>query len=1111
MEEQNLASSIMSDIITHMKYARYLPVEHRREAYVEIIDRNKAMHIKKFPHLKDEIEEAYKLVYEKKILPSMRSLQFSGKAVEVNNLRLYNCSYTPMNNIKAFSELAFLLLAGTGVGLSVQKHHVKDLPVVLGAQEPIGKQHKKRFLVSDDIEGWADAIKVLVESHFFGERQIAFDFRAIREKGAYLKTSGGRAPGPAPLEACLVKIDSIFCNAVITRGRGTKLKPIEVYDICCFIADMVLAGGIRRAALLSLFSLDDTEMLESKYGTWWESNPQRGRSNNSALVLRSQITREVFDSLWKKIEASGAGEPGIVFSDSADYGVNPCLTGDTCVMLGDGSGKTITLKEMSEIDTPIPVYSLDNEGNIVINNMFGTQVTRKDADICKVTLDNGDVIKATLDHMFRLSTGEWREAQDLSIGDSLWSASVTENQASGKYAYYRHIFSNRNTYQEHRLVAQYMLNNGKNLEDAVVHHIDHNSLNNSPDNLAIMTHLDHSLLHAQDRTGENNPIHAILADPDRREEFTQKLSAASHGLNNSNSHGMTNDELRRKAVEYVKSIGKIPSVEEWHAYSHDNSIPLLTSKYRISNLGTPHVLLRWAAIQAGVFEDEKIKNLHYHTLHNYLSWLEKGYDVRITDTDELEFLRHCEITNKDFWSSNPYAMFDMSVVTRAEINKYTHSDPEYRLRLSNTLSKAYEEKKEKIRFKQATIFNDLKVELLRKPNKKEWVAQCKLDEVSFEISRETSPFRSFDALKEYASNINHRVVSVEYAGKEDVYDGIVENTHNFFVTGNPNLIETTSSGNTRHTFINLSNCCEISLPANNLCNLTEINSSNLVSQEDFNYRARMASRIGTLQASYTDFHYLREEWRDTVEKEALIGVSLTGIASGVVTSLDMSQGAKEVVAENIRTAKAIGINPAARTTCVKPSGTASLLLGTSSGIHAWYAPYYWRRISVGKEEPIYTYLSNNHPELIEDDYFKPSTMAKIKIPMKAPDNAALRYETALDTLTRLKKVQTTWIANGHIEGINKNNVSCTISVRDSEWKEVGDWMWENRSIYTGIAVLPYDGGSYTQSPFEECTKEDYEEAMQYLTAIDLTAVFESVDGTSLQSEAACGGGACEIK
>ena len=264
------------------------------------------------------------------------------------------------------------------------------------------------------------------------------------------------------------------------------------------------------------------------------------------------------------------------------------------------------------------------------------------------------------------------------------------------------------------------------------------------------------------------------------------------------------------------------------------------------------------------------------------------------------------------------------------------------------------------------------------------------------------------------------------------------------------------------------------------------------------------------QASFTDFHYVREQWRENVEEEALIGVSMTGIASGKVLELDMEAAAKVVVEENAKMAKLLNINPSARSTCVKPSGTASLVLGTSSGIHAWYAPYYWRRVSVGKEEPIYTYLKNNHPELLEDDFFKPTTMAKIKIPMKAPEGAMLRYESALDTLERVKKVQAEWITPGHTSGANKNNVSCTISVRENEWEEVGEWMWENRDNFTGISVLPYDGGSYVQTPFEECTKEEYEEALKYLTDIDLTAVYESEDNTILQGEAACSGGACEV-
>lgn len=624
-----LSTEIMSDIITHMKYAKYLPEKHRRETFEEIVTRNKEMHIKKFPHLKAEIDEAYELVYQKKILPSGRSLQFAGKAIEMSPARIYNCSALVVTDIKAFSEIMYLLLMGTGTGFSIQKHHVRQLPPLKGVVKPTGRQHKRRFLIQDSIVGWADAVRELMESHFYGEREIDFDFRDIRKKGAPLKTSGGHAPGPEPLRVCLLKIASILDNAVATRGAGTKLTTLEAYDIICHLADAVLCGGIRRSATIALFSLDDEDMLTCKYGDWWEKNPQRGRANNSAVVDRKLITKDVFESLWKKVEASGSGEPGIFF---------------------------------------------------------------------------------------------------------------------------------------------------------------------------------------------------------------------------------TND-----------------------------------------------------------------------------------------------------------------------------------------------------------------------IELLTNP------------------------------------------------------------------------------------------CAEISLQSFSFCNLSTINATSIVDQDDFNLRAKMASRIATLQAAYTDFYYLRKEWRENVEDEALIGVSITGVADEHFLSLSMKEAAEAVMRENEEFAAKLGINKAARTTAIKPEGTASLVLGTSSGVHAWYAQYYWRRVSVGKDEPIYAYLRDNHPELLEDDYFKPNTMAKIKVPMKAPEGAMLRYESALTTLERVKRMNLEWIQPGHREGANFNNTSCTISVRPEEWEEVGEWMWENRDSYTGIAVLPYDGGTYTQSPFEECTKEEYEEAVKHLTGIDLTAVYESDDNTNMQGEVACGGGACEIK
>ena len=307
------SKEILSDITVHMKYSKYLPTKERRETWRELVHRNKHMHWKTYEHLgeefKKEIQSNYEYVYNKQVLPSMRSMQFAGKPIELAPNRIYNCAYLPIDHEASFSETMFLLLGGTGVGYSVQRHHVEQLPSIHKPSEDT-----KRYLIGDSIEGWADAVKVLIKSYFHGGPRMRFDYSDIRAKGARLITSGGKAPGPNGLRECLVKIE----NLLNEKKDGQKLKPIEVHDIICHIADAVLAGGIRRAALISLFSVDDSDMVSSKSGSWWETNPQRGRANNSAVLLRHKLTEEVFKSLWRRIEASGSGEPGVYLSNDKD-------------------------------------------------------------------------------------------------------------------------------------------------------------------------------------------------------------------------------------------------------------------------------------------------------------------------------------------------------------------------------------------------------------------------------------------------------------------------------------------------------------------------------------------------------------------------------------------------------------------------------------------------------------------------------------------------------------------------------------------------------------------------------------------------------------------------
>ena len=310
-----LNHAILSDIVVWSKYAKYNEINQRRETWQEIVDRNVQMHTRKFPELEKQIKHAYTFVYDKKILPSMRSLQFAGKPIEVNNARLFNCSYLHIDDYRAFNETMFLLLSGTGVGYSVSNNHISKLPAISKPKK------QRRYLVPDNIEGWADAVKVLMKSYFgISTWKPNFDFRSIRAKGERLITSGGVAPGPEPLKICLAHIEAILER----KQDGEQLTSLECHDILCHIANAVLAGGIRRSAMIALFDHDDEDMLTCKFGEWYIANPQRGRANNSAKLLRGKIEKSQFLDLWKKVEISNSGEPGFFFTNDLELGTNPC-------------------------------------------------------------------------------------------------------------------------------------------------------------------------------------------------------------------------------------------------------------------------------------------------------------------------------------------------------------------------------------------------------------------------------------------------------------------------------------------------------------------------------------------------------------------------------------------------------------------------------------------------------------------------------------------------------------------------------------------------------------------------------------------------------------------
>jgi ribonucleoside-diphosphate reductase alpha chain len=302
----------LSDYIHASKYARWIPELGRREVYEETVARVEAMHIRKFPFMEGEIRSAFDLVRSKRVLPSMRSMQFGGAAIEASNTRIFNCAFSLVDRLEVFSETLFLLLSGCGVGYSVQFDHVDKLPAVGFVNEKLVRHH----VVEDTIEGWADALKALVRSYQDGVL-LELSYFQIRPAGAPLKTSGGRAPGHLKLKEALERV-----RGVLDKSQGRKLRPIECHRIMCHAADAVLSGGIRRSACICLFSLDDSEMMYAKTGNWFASEPWFANANNSVVLRRDEVKKKQFQRVFNMTKQFG--EPGFYFTDNQDYGVNPC-------------------------------------------------------------------------------------------------------------------------------------------------------------------------------------------------------------------------------------------------------------------------------------------------------------------------------------------------------------------------------------------------------------------------------------------------------------------------------------------------------------------------------------------------------------------------------------------------------------------------------------------------------------------------------------------------------------------------------------------------------------------------------------------------------------------
>jgi len=334
-----MSTTALSNYVVFSKYSKPLPEKQRRETWKEQVDRVFDMHCRRYSvQLKGDAElqamfqEAREAVYAKEVLGSQRALQFGGDSIEKHNEKMYNCATTYIDRVSAFSQIMYCLLCGNGVGFSVQKHHVAKMPSISAPGRIFGGDTNQVFTIPDSIEGWGDSIDMLVKSYFDGHdsRTVEFDYSLIRPEGAPI-SGGFKAPGPKGLREAHEKIRAIFDNAVMSRTENPSnnkspkvyLKPIEAYDCIMHSADAVLSGGVRRAATICIFSKDDEEMLNAKTGNWFYKNPQRGRSNNSVLLVRGETTEAEFKKIMESVRHFG--EPGFIWAESTEHVFNPCV------------------------------------------------------------------------------------------------------------------------------------------------------------------------------------------------------------------------------------------------------------------------------------------------------------------------------------------------------------------------------------------------------------------------------------------------------------------------------------------------------------------------------------------------------------------------------------------------------------------------------------------------------------------------------------------------------------------------------------------------------------------------------------------------------------------
>ena len=922
-----------------------------------------------------------------------------------------NCTVSYCDRPRFFQEALWLLLCGAGVGFSVQKHHIDKLPPVSKPSPALAT-----FVIPDTIEGWADSLGVMLASYglitddmpefekfsrFVGTT-VVFDYSLIRPAGSPLGSGSGKAPGPGPLRNAHEKIRELL-NGVCTAGSAfvkweegkedtrVKLRPIHAYDIIMHASDAVISGGVRRSATICIFSKDDEEMLRAKTGDWFRTNPQRGRSNNSALLLRGETSWEEFDQIVKSTREFG--EPGFVWADSTEIVYNPCFHPDTRIMTERGQVRLRDLyatQEPNRVATDGRVTKTDtlnvDERGVVMRSATPVALTQRQASVFELVTEHGFRVKATANHIFPTIEGR-KELKDLQPGDTLLLP-------SGKGS-----FGAEGSFDDGFVLG--MMTGDGTFSDSRGH--------------------QHAFI---DLWEDDFDISSWLGD------------------------------LVADRAQHVKSRqngGREPRRLDWCDQCPTGGD---VKKKRIGGIRFNRWLERRLATDPQTLKrnvPECVWQGSEDIVRGYLSGLffaDGSVQASGSAKRETVSLRLTQ-ANESLLREIQQLLMGFGVVSRL-----------YPRREAGRRSLP-DDKGGRSLYDCKAVFELV----ISRPNCVTFEREIGLKGRKGALLKAVLDARGRDCQK--PERFITRVASVEFHSVSDVFCLTEPETNSVIADG-----------------VVAGQCVEIGmypqlhgLTGWAFCNLCEVNAkicnSNLAK---WGRAIRAAAILGTLQAGYTTFDYLGPLSTEIAEREALLGVSMTGIMDNPKYALDPELQRKHaalVLEVNEQVAAKIGINPTARATCVKPAGSTSCIMETASGIHAHHAKRYFRRAQANKmEEPLQYYYSHNPRSVEQSVWSANDTDMVITFCIETDDEALTKHDVgAVQLLEYVKLTQQNWVTAGKVEERCaqpwlSHNVSNTINVKENEWDQVGRFIYDNRHWFAGVSLLSHEGDlDYPQAPF----------------------------------------------